>query len=623
MSKLSELAKSLRKRTAWLKRFGVLAVIVVPLALTGLFVGAFSKSDTSLDRIPAAVVNNDSLIYTTGADGTETPVFAGRQLVTELTSSEQAFDWTVTNEADAEDALAHGKVYAVLTIPKGFSESVLSIGGSEPTRGMITVKTDDAHSYLVGTLAETVGRTLADTFGREVTAQYIEQMRSGMGQLGESLGSAADGASSLSNGVSSLSEGLGQLAGGVDSARAGAQKLSDGINSYTSGVDALSSGLNQLNAGSQGLSALSDGVGQFTSSITALANALAAATANLQANPTDPIAQATVAQLSAQLTAAAAGGTQLASQVDGALSGITAGISQSASGASQLASGSSALRSGSSSLVSGLKSLGAGASSSADGAGSLAAGADELAKGLAAGAAQIPSSDSNAASASKIVADPVGVELSRANAIDGIGQSLAGFLVPLGLWIGALAIFLVTRPLNRVELGSGAGNLRLVFDTFIRAAKLSLIQAAALVLLLHTAVGVSWAALPATLGFALIMSLAFTAFHMLLTMGFGKGGLVVSILALVVQVTATGGLYPIEMLSTPFQWLSPFLPLTYGVSGMQAIIASGQLSTVIGSVLVLALFGVIGIALSIPVLKRVRRLRTLSLLADRASHATS
>ncbi len=623
MSKLSELAKSLRKRTAWLKRFGVLAVIVVPLALTGLFIGAFSNSDSSLDRIPAAVVNNDTLTYVTGADGTETPVFAGRQLVTELTSNEQAFDWTVTNEADAAVALAHGKVYAILTIPKGFSDSVLSIGGSEPTRGMITLKTDDAHSYLVGTLAETVGRTLADTFGKEVTAQYVEKMQSGMGELGDSLGSAADGASSLSDGVSSLSQGLGELAGGMDSARSGAQKLADGVSSYTSGVDALSNGLSQLQAGSQGLSSLSDGVSQFTASISALADALAAANANLQANPADPIAQAAVSQLSAQLSAAAAGGTQLSSQVSGGLSGIAAAISQSASGASQLSSGSAALRSGSSSLVSGLKSLGAGASTSADGAGSLAAGANELAKGLAAGAAQIPSSDSDGAAAAKIVADPVGVELTRANAVDGIGQSLAGFLLPIGLWVGALAIFLVTRPLNRVELGSGAGNLRLVLSTFLRAAKLSLIQAAALVLLLHTAVGVSWAALPATLGFALIMALAFTAFHMLLTMGFGKGGLVVSILALVVQVTATGGLYPLELLSTPFQWLSPFLPLTYGVSGMQAIIASGQLSTVIGSVLLLALFGAVGIALSIPVLKRVRRLRTLKLLAARANHATS
>ena len=113
-------------RRTW-KRYGALAaVVLVPLAFAGLFVGALSQSDTALDAIPAAIVNEDALITTTNADGTETNVFAGRQLVTELTAAgAQGFDWKITNAEDAEKALANGEVYAILTVPSNFSSSIM------------------------------------------------------------------------------------------------------------------------------------------------------------------------------------------------------------------------------------------------------------------------------------------------------------------------------------------------------------------------------------------------------------------------------------------------------------------------------------------------------------------
>ena len=88
-----------------------------------------------------------------------------------------------------------------------------------------------------------------------------------------------------------------------------------------------------------------------------------------------------------------------------------------------------------------------------------------------------------------------------------------------------------------------------------------------LVVLLHTAVGIDWALLPVTLVLSLVMAGAFTAFHYLLTIAFGRIGLIASLLLLAIQLTATGGLYPIELVASPFRALSPYLPLTYGVAG--------------------------------------------------------
>ena len=250
-------------RRTW-KRYGVLAaVVLVPLAFAGLFVGALSQSNTALDRIPAAIVNEDALITTTNADGTETNVFAGRQLVTELTGEgSQGFEWKITNAEDAEKALASGEVYAILTVPSNFSTSIMSIQTDTPVKADISIRTDDAHSYVTGAVVQAVGQSMVSTFGNEITAQVIGGLYSSFGSVGESLQTAADGASQISS---------------------GATELSGGLTSYTGGVSQLSGGLNKLKNGAGGLTKLSDGVSTYTSGVTSLSQTLSSINADLQA----------------------------------------------------------------------------------------------------------------------------------------------------------------------------------------------------------------------------------------------------------------------------------------------------------------------------------------------------
>lgn len=552
-----------------LKWAGLSAVVLVPLAFAGLFVGAIGGGNESLEHIPVAVVNEDEMQTVPQADGSDQIVFAGRQLVTELVGAE-GFDWTITNSEDADAALKAGDVYAVLTVPKNFSTSILSLSGADPQQADISIRTDDAHSYLTGSVAQVVGQTMTDTFGKAITAQYIGGIYSSLGELGGSLTAAADGASQLANGAASLSSGLSQ---------------------YTDGVDSLAYGLSQLEDGAAGLSQLSGGVSQYAGGIAQLSALMSSIDLS---TVTDPMAAAQLQGVRDGLVQAANGGATLSGQASAAVSGIQSGIAQSADGAWQLSSGGGAL---------------------VDGANGLASGATDLATGLTAGAAQIPATDADAAAASaEVAADPVGLSVTTDNAVTEVGQVVATFFVPLGLWIGALAVFLVLRPVTRRALVSTARNGRLVATAILRASAVTAAQAALLVVLLHGAIGVSWALLPATLGFSLLTALAFTAFHYLLTIGLGRAGLVVSLFLLAVQVTSTGGIYPIELLATPFQVISPFLPLTWAVDGMQGIIAGGSAGSVIGSALVLAAFGIGSALLALFAIRRTRRASALGLV---------
>ena len=592
-------------------RFAIVLAFLVPLAVVGFALGAIGDADDAASRIPAAIVNDDELVTQTAADGTSTPVFAGRQLVTELTGDSGAgFDWSITNAADAERDLAAGEVYAVLTIPAGFSESILSLQSQEPIRSTLAIRTDDAHSYATAPLAEAVATGMASAFGRTITERYLAGLFGSLGDVGGSLDTAATGAEELASGAVDLGGGVAALADGAASAASGAQGLASGIGEYSGGVGSIASGLATLNAGAAELDGVSGAVGQFTGGVSGLSAAIAAEAARLTDDDpdNDEAAAATLAAVSAQLSGVAAGGATLAQQTTGAIDGIQSGISRSAAGAADLNAGSSALSSGASSLVGGLNDLAAGATTAASGAEALSGGAAELAAGLRAGADQIPSSDTAARSElAGIVTEPVTVTVERANPVPTIGQELATLLLPVGLWFGALASLLVLRGASRSTLLSSATTGRLLWLWLGRAGLLAVAQAIAAAVLVQIVAGVGASAFPAILGFSVLVALAFTAVHLLLRLWLGRSGAVVSLLLLALQIVSTGGLYPVDALADPFGAISATLPLTHAVDGIQGILsgAGTLLPSVVALLLVLAL-GVVG---SYAALRRSRAIR--------------
>lgn len=668
-------------------RYGVLvaAVIAVPLAVAGLMSGALGGAGDNLEQIPAVVVNNDEMVTMTLPDGTEQPVLAGRQLVTELTGPETAgFAWTISNDDEAADLLASGDAYVVLTIPADFSESVTSISSETPTQANLDIRTDDAHGYLTGSVAQSVGDAMSTAFGRELTTQYLEGFYTNLASMGGALGDAADGATQLSSGVGGLATGLGTLADGVGSAASGASdaangatQYADGVSQYTNGVDGIASGLTsysagvtkytrgvdgiagglgQLDASAAQLDALSDGWDQYVGGISAgvdqveqVATPLIEELEQLKVDQPDLAPQideaiAGIQQTIGGLTTLSTSGQQLAAGTRSGIDGIQGGISGLSGGAAQLAAGSAGLRDGASGLASGATQLAAGSSGLRDGASGIASGVGELAGGLgslhtgtadaASGATKLSTgaatladglttgaeeatalTDIDAATTAEVVAEPVTVAATRDNRIESTGEVIGMLFVPIGLWLGAMAMFLVFRPFGREALRSTASTGGLVWRTLARAGLLALAQAVTVVLLLHGALGVDWSLLPQALGFAALLALAFTALHAFLTVWLGRAGLLVSLVLVALQLAASGGLYPVEILSGPFQAISPFLPLTWAVQGMQLIVAGAGGGAVAAAAGVIALFGLIGVAGTLFVVGRRRGIRSIGFAA--------
>jgi putative membrane protein len=614
------------RRLRVLRGAALAAVALVPLAFAGLYIAALGDPAANLDRVPVAIVNDDELITQTADDGTETTILAGRQLVTELTGSDSPadLDWRLTNDADAREMLDSGEVYAVLRVPRDFSRSIISSQGDDPEQARVEITTDDSHSYVSGVIASALGEAMVAGFGTDITEQFVvgvfDQVGAGFAESADGARQLADGAEEAADGADDLADGVAQYTDGVGQLASGADDLANGVDDYADGVGEFADGMGDLAAQTTDLGQLGDGVAAYTGGVSQLSAALDAAVQDLADDPTDPVALATVQAISAQLSDAAAGGAALGSGAAG-LGGLADGIGQLAEGADQLAEGGEQLDDGVTQLTDGASelavngsTLASGASDLAAGIGELADGSGELADGLEEGAEQFTDTGTPTEDLASVIASPIGSEISTDNRVDGTGSALATYLVPLALWVGALVAFLALRPLARRTLASSAGSGRLLAGTLLRAGAVTGIQALLLVVLLHTAVGVSWTLLPATLVFSLVASAAFTAFHAALTIAFGRAGLIASFILLALQLAAAGLVLPTELLAPPFAAISPFLPLSWATTGMQQILTSGSGAAVAGSAAALLVFGALSVGLAAVALRRTRRAAAIGLL---------
>ena len=70
-----------------------------------------------------------------------------------------------------------------------------------------------------------------------------------------------------------------------------------------------------------------------------------------------------------------------------------------------------------------------------------------------------------------------------------------------------------------------------------------------------------------------VTSLVFTLIIYTFVVTFGNAGKALAVLLLVIQISGSGGAYPLQVLPQWFQSISPFLPATHAVNAMRSAIA--------------------------------------------------
>ena len=455
------------------------------------------------------------------------------------------------------------------------------------------------------------------------------QLKDGTSQLVDGTGRADDGAQQLAEGAHRLADNMGTAQEGAEQLAAGNAQLADGISTATGPLKPLLEqihgfGLTGDDAAELGrlsgqLSTLLAAVGQAGTQQSQAAQAVQQTIAALRAtgDPNlrtladglkpvltfltsqgiDPALQAKAESyskqadtLSDQLTDPkssmrsmldAVNSGELAGKVDELNDGaqqLKDGSAQLADGLTQLNDGSQQLAEGADELASGLPQIDEGARQLDDGAARLGDGADQLATGLADGVKQLPDfgGDDQRQKAAGNLSNPVALKTFTHNASPNFGTGFAPFFLPLALYIGAMIIWMLLKPLQPRPLVGGLGGLRTVLASYWPAFLVAAAQVAVMFVVSHFFIGLDPRHALGMLAFMVLVSATFLALIQMLNVVLGVAvGRVVTLAVLMVMIVASGGMYPVETTAKPAQLIHPYDPMTYAVNGMRQMIAGG------------------------------------------------
>ena len=193
------------------------------------------------------------------------------------------------------------------------------------------------------------------------------------------------------------------------------------------------------------------------------------------------------------------------------------------------------------------------------------------------------------------------------------GVGFAPYFLALALWVGAMITFMVLRPLNRRYLVSGAPPHRVVLAGLFPAIAIGFAQAILLFVVVVFGLGLGPQNPVTTLGLLLLTAGAFAAIMQLVGAALGPAGRIIALALLMLQLTSSGGTYPVQTTPDFFQAVHPFLPMTYVVAALRHAIDGGSTGTVLTGVFALLGYGAGALALTVAVARGKRRLSSSDL----------
>lgn len=219
----------------------LLAIIIVPILYSLLYLGAFWDPYGKMQDMPVAVVNLDEGFTIDGVKYN-----FGEDFVSELKNNE-AVKWVFVSEDEADNGLEGDKYYAKFQISKDFSKNVTSAKVGLPVQAKLTFTSNEKKNFLAAQVCSKVQSELKNTIIKSVSEEYVTKTF-------ESLYSAKDGFVAAADGSKALEDGMNSLSSNIPALEDGANALSNGMNNlYTSYTNTVFPNIIKLSDGTSTL----------------------------------------------------------------------------------------------------------------------------------------------------------------------------------------------------------------------------------------------------------------------------------------------------------------------------------------------------------------------------------
>ena len=527
----------------------LIALIILPSLYALLNIQACWDPYGNTGDVPFAIANLD-----TGANFSGKDINVGNELVKDLKNNDK-FEWTFVSEEELRTGVYNGTFYAGIVIPENLSENIVSIAGDNPQQAqleyVVNMKTNPVAVKLTDTGANTVYTSLNAKIVEIIDIAAYQKLGELQAGLEEGARKLAAGGKQLQAGSAKVSAGASQVKAGEGQVASGASQVSDGASQVKSGASDLSDGAEQLKQGSSDLSAGAAQVEQGSEELQAAVDP-----SLIPDGPVKDYAEGNV-KLAEGSSQVAEGGSKIA---EGG-SQLADGGNQLADGASQLADGSVALADGSVQLAEGSLSLASGAQLLSNGAtqalftasSSLGASADTL--------SGITGIDEDLLG--DYFLSPVKLERNELFSVNSYGSDIAPFYLVLSMWVGAIITCVMLHP--GTSQGTKYSPFEMYFGKLLTYIIMSILQACVTIIGCYI-LGVQIVNPLLFIFSCILVSMTFMILIYSIISAIGTVGKGIAVILLVLQISATGGLYPIQIMHQFFQALYPYMPMTYGIN---------------------------------------------------------
>jgi len=223
-------------------RVSVIAIIIVPLLYSLLYLDAFWDPYARIQDMTIAVVNEDG-----GAllDGKQ--VNYGEDIVENLKGNEEV-GWDFTSNEKANEGLEKQGYYAKFVIPEDFSKSVVAAKEGKPQVADLQFVCNEKKNFLAAQINSQVEKLLKEEIVGTISNNYVTVAFDKLYEAKDGFIKAADGSKKLYNGIGELNEKVPMLAEGANKLGDGSAQLKDGQGALNSGIKSINNGLSEVNS---------------------------------------------------------------------------------------------------------------------------------------------------------------------------------------------------------------------------------------------------------------------------------------------------------------------------------------------------------------------------------------
>lgn len=582
-------------------RIALFGVLILPLVYSFIYLAAFYDPYANLKYLPVAIVNEDK-----GTVVNREQVHIGQDLIQAL-HKDSRLQWEFVSRKHLEKGLRRGDYYFGVIIPPAFSQQVSSLNSSSPIKGQLYYVTDESHNYVSNQIGSTMVKDLQKDIEGKLSTVFIDKLFKKMHDSTNQLASAAKGAELLSGYIEKAGQQTGVMGAGANQLKQGTGAIQEGIKQIHAtllpGKMRLEENLKMVATMQEEAHKVNELIQKWTSNsrplegvVSYLTKAeyagkqtiylldeIAKANPEIISNPnfaqlqtflhsisdnhkqmlhmTEPLqsepALKTIANRSQQIT----------DRIDQGVGELRGSLSQ----VEHLVEGMKKLDKAEAHILGGLSRLESGASKLEKGLFDISLGQQRLADGLAQGVQSVRESLAGSSQKEMVLSGPVDVKKQNVHSVPNYATGFAPYFISLALWVGSIILFTVLdlyqvrSRLNEQSISASVG------------VTIGMAQAVIVIAALTIGLGIQ-AILPGWLFFfTILISLTFmTINHMLVTL-FNNFGRFLSIIILMLQLTSCSGTYPFQLLPKFFKVLHTFLPMTYSVQGLRAIISNGNL----------------------------------------------